>query len=234
MPWDFALVLLVLGVVAPWRAAVRLRRLLRVERISSAERLGIYATTILFQWLATGIVLWRALARGISLADLGVATGHPDRALAAGMSVSLAVSFGQFLSLRSLAKLPPEQQGIPGELARKLMPQDSVEALVFLALAGTVAVCEEFLYRGFALEIMKRASGSLLVGALVSTGMFAFAHLYQGRQGIVVTFLAGLLFCAMRIWSAGLAPSLAAHFCADLVAGLSAPRLLRAGAAEGP
>jgi membrane protease YdiL (CAAX protease family) len=229
MPWDFVLILFVLGVVVPWRGAVRIRALLRHPSLSTAERIAVYASTIAFQWLAVAVVLWRTTAHGIGLSRLGMAL--PNLPLAAFATIALLgpLLANQVYGLRRLARLPPEQQGFLGALARKLMPQNLVESLAFVALAATVAVCEEVLYRGFVFTAFYAASGGFLPAAMVgSAAMFSLAHLYQGRRGLLATFVVGLLLASARAWTESLAPCIIVHFFVDLVAGLAAPRVLRA------
>jgi len=229
MPWDFALILLVLGVFVPWRGAVRIKQILARPQLDTTDRLSLYASTLAFQWLAVGLVAWRCHVRGVTLQQLGLAFPEPGLTVATALALSLLLVANQFYSLRRLARLPPDRQGFLRQMARNVMPQDPVEALAFVALAATVALCEEFLYRGFVLTATRNALGdSLLSAALASSALFALAHLYQGRRGLASTFLVGFLFAAARIATGSLAPSILAHFLADLVAGLCAPRLLSA------
>lgn len=245
MPWDFVLILFVLGVIVPWLGSVRIRELLRQSALSTADRIAVYATTIAFQWFAVGVVLWRATAHGIGLARLAVAL--PSLPLAAFASVALLAPLlaNQFYGLRRLARLPPDKQGILGHLARKLMPQNLVESLAFVALVATVAVCEEVLYRGFVFTVLYAATGGSLAAAILGSSLlFSLAHLYQGGRGLLATFVVGLLLASARAWTGSLAPCVIVHFFVDLVAGLAAPRLLRApreavpgspcGSEEGP
>ena len=60
MPWDIWLIFLVLAVVVPWRGRIRLKQLLAKPRVESRERVSLYLSTILFQWIAVGIAGWRA------------------------------------------------------------------------------------------------------------------------------------------------------------------------------
>ena len=226
MPWDFALILVVLGVLVPWRGAVRIRQLLDQPHLTTAERLAVYASTAAFQWLLVAAVLWRCSARGLSAQQLGVAL--PDRGLTARITLGLTLLLlaNQFLSLRRLARLPVERQGLMGQIARKLMPQKRPEVWAFLGLVTTVAFCEELLYRGFAFAVLATAADSELFAAVASAVLFSLAHLYQGRVGLAATFLVGLVFAGARIWSGSLMPSGVAHLLADLAAGLAAARLL--------
>lgn len=228
MPWDFALVLFVLGVLVPWRGAVRIRELLAHPQITSLERLSVYASTIAFQWVATAFVLWLCHQHAIGAARLAIAVPNVSRAAGAGVALSALLLANQLASLRRLARLSPERQGLLGKLARKLMPQNLVESLAFFALVCTVAVCEEVLYRGFVFVALEDvAGGSVPFAVLGSSLFFAAAHLYQGPRGLLATFLIGALFALVRWWTGSLAPCIVAHLVVDLAAGLLAPRYLR-------
>lgn len=232
MPWDFVVIFLVLGVVVPWRGAVRVRKLLARPSLTTADRLALYASTIAFQWVAVAVVGWRSFARGLSLGDLGLILPRPGHAAVVTALVTAAFCGFQYLGLRHTASLPAERRGLVQQIAAKIFPQNFVEQLVFIALVVTVALCEEFLYRGFVFAATVRLahdfirSASLLAGLFVSAIFFAIAHLYQGRRGLVSTFLIGVIFATVRITEQSLAPAMVAHLFVDLVAGLLAPRFL--------
>lgn len=229
MPWDFILILAVMGVVVPLRSYQRIRELLRQPALSSDERIAIYYSTMIVQWPATLIVLWRALARGLRFEHLGLAL--PDSAFTVAVTVVLSAVLVvvQMAGLKRMARLPHERQGLLGEIARKLMPASPRERRVFLLLLVTVAVCEELLYRGFALTAFDDAFAAVaLSGAFLSSALFALAHLYQGTRGMVMTFVVGMLFAGARQYTGSLLPCVVAHFLADAVAGFKAPQLLQA------
>jgi membrane protease YdiL (CAAX protease family) len=232
MPWDFAVILAVMGIVVPWRGFQRIRELLRAPELSSDERVAVYFSTMIVQWPATLVVLWRAFARGLRFEQLGLALPDPQFTLAVTVVLSAVLVAVQFTGLKRMARLPLERQGLLGEIARKLMPATPRERRVFLLLVVTVALCEELLYRGFALAAFDDAFAAVaLSGAFLSSALFALAHVYQGTRGIVMTFFVGLLFAGARQYTGSLLPCVVAHFLADLVAGFSAPRLLRAAEA---
>lgn len=228
MPWDFALILLVLAVLVPWRGAVRIKQLLARPHLATADRLALYASTIAFQWVAVGVTAWRCYAHGLSAQRLALAFREPQLTTAATAALALLFAASQLFSLRRLARLPSHRRGFLHHMAQKVMPQNLVESLAFVALVITVALCEEFLYRGFAFAVIQQQTrGSLILASVGSSALFALAHAYQGRRGLSTTFLVGLLFSSARILTGSLAPSVLAHLVADLLAGLAAPRLLR-------
>ena len=192
------------------------------------DRLSIYASTIAFQWLATVIILWRTRAHGITLAQLGVAIPRPALAITTAIVLAALISVNQIYSLRRLVARPSEIKGVLPQLALKLFPQDDVERLIFLALVVTVAMCEEFIYRGFVQRVFQDWSGGHVVAGIVGSAVFfALAHLYQGRRGLSTTIIVGLLFSIVRSWIGGLLPTSVAHFVADFSVGMLAPRKIR-------
>jgi membrane protease YdiL (CAAX protease family) len=227
LPWDFVVILAVLAVVVPWRGAVRVRQLMQRESLAASDRLVLYASTIAFQWAATGVVLWRCVARGIRAQDLALVAARPWFVFGVALAFSVLITANQLASIRRLAALPPEKQGFLRAFSLKVMPQSAPERLAFFALVATVAICEEVLYRGFIQRVFENlGGGSILLGIVVSALFFSTAHLYQGRRGLVTTFVAGALFSVVRVWTGSLVPTIAAHFAADLSAGLLAPRWL--------
>jgi membrane protease YdiL (CAAX protease family) len=228
MHWDFALILVFFAVAVPLLGRRRIRQLTRMPETTKRDRLRVYASTVAFQWFAVVVVLWRASAHQIPLENLGI--GLPRPALTAVVSVALAalVLANQLLSLRRLSTHPTEAKGALPQLAMKIFPQDSGERFAFFAVVVTVAVCEELIFRGFIQRVFENWSGGLvLAGILGSAGIFGVAHLYQGRRGLITTFVVGLLFAAIRAWTGSLLAPLIAHFVADITAGLLAPLYMR-------
>jgi uncharacterized protein len=230
IPRDFTAVLLILAVLVPWRGYVRVRQLLKSDHVPAQERLVLYASTIAFQWIITIFVLWRWQVHGYRPADLGMAVPKPWLAALVAVVLTGLVTANQLASVRRLASLPLEQQGSFRALSLKLMPQAATERLVFFALVATVSVCEEILYRGWAQRVFELASGSVVFAIVASAGLFSIAHIYQGRRGLLATFIVGAIFSIVRAWTGSLAPTIAAHFAADLAAGLLAPVWLKSPA----
>jgi len=232
MHWDFALILLFLGVAVPWLGSRRIRQLLALPHTTKMDRLALYASTIAFQWLAAAIILWRAGAHGIPAARLGLAIPYPTLTYGVSIALGALILASQITSLRRLAARPDEIQGVVPQLALKVFPQDNLERLIFFALVSTVAVCEELIYRGFVQYVFESLSGGMVIAGIIgSAAMFGLAHLYQGRKGLFTTAFLGLLFSTIRAWTGSLLAPLIAHFVADFTIGLLAPSRLRAAIA---
>jgi uncharacterized protein len=230
MPWDFWLIFLFLGLVIPWRGRARLRRLLAKPPIGTLEKLVLYGSTMAFQWIALGAVAWRALGRGLTLAQLGLE--HQDRVeiIAAGLLGAGVLGSFQWFNLRRVARMTGPMPELMRKLAERILPTKPVELLPYCALAVTAGVCEEFLYRGFAMAALERTAIPIWLVVILTAALFGLAHAYQGRSGMIATALLGILFGMARVGFGGVGPMMVWHAVVDVVAGIAGPRfLLRAG-----
>ena len=229
MPWDFWLIFLFLSVVIPWRGYIRLKKLLALPSVDSKEKLALYAVTIAFQWVLVGMVAWRALTRGITLQELGLQPQPWLRIISAGLVGALFIGGLQWLNLRRIGKMEGQAPELLRKLANRLLPVNFFEYLPYSALAITAGVCEEFVYRGFAIAAFSKAGLPLWSVVIVSSILFGLAHAYQGRGGIISTGIFGVLLAIGRLWWGSLVPVMMWHAGLDLAAGIAAPKYLAAG-----
>ncbi len=226
MPWDVWLIFFVLAVLLPWRGRVRVKKLLAMPHVSTMQRLTLYASTIAFQWFAVAVVAWRAWVHGFTASQLGLTIHDRTRILVASIVGAATIAALQWLNLRRVGKIPVEARGSLQAIAERILPQSTVELLPYLALAMTAGLCEEFLYRGFAMAVLVHVGLQGWAVVLLSSILFGLAHSYQGRGGIVMTLLIGLLLGTSRIAYASLVPAIFWHSAVDVVAGTAGPRYL--------
>jgi membrane protease YdiL (CAAX protease family) len=232
MPWDIWLIFFVLGVILPWRGRVRTKKLLAMPHVRTTERLALYASTIAFQWLAVTVVAWRAWAHGFTASQLGLTIHDRSRILLAAVVGALAIATLQWLNLRRVGRIPVEARGSLQPLAERILPQSTVELLPYLALAITAGLCEEFLYRGFAMAVLAHVGLPAWAVVLISSVLFGLAHSYQGRGGIAMTLIIGTILGTSRIAYDSLVPAIFWHSAVDVVAGTAGPRYMVPKAAQ--
>jgi uncharacterized protein len=234
MPWDFWLIFLVLGVLIPWRGTARLKHLLSQKASGTKEKLVLYASTIAFQWILLGFVAWRALARGLTASELGLARRVGVEILLASLLGAALLCIFQWFNLRRVGRTSGAVVELMRKLAGRLLPAQGklVEFLPYCALAVTAGVCEEFLYRGFSMAALSRVGIPAWAIVLLTSALFGLAHAYQGRGGIVGTALLGVLFAISRLIFNSLAPAIIWHAAVDVTAGLAGPRFLLNGRQE--
>jgi membrane protease YdiL (CAAX protease family) len=226
VPWDIALIFFVLGVILPWGGRARLKKLMAMPHVGTMERLVLYASTIGFQWVAVAVVAWRAWAHGYTAAELGLAIHGKTEILVASLVGAATVAILQWLNLRRMGRLPAKARGSMQAIAERILPRSTIELLLFLALAITAGLCEEFLYRGFAMAVLAKLGSSPWAAVLISSILFGLAHLYQGRGGLFSTLVIGTVFGTCRIAYNSLVPAIFWHSAVDLVAGVAGPRYL--------
>ncbi|MGB2671798.1 MAG: CPBP family intramembrane glutamic endopeptidase [Candidatus Acidiferrum sp.] len=234
MPWDFWLIFFVLGVVLPWRGQLRLKNVMSIPRMGTKERLSLYVSTIAFQWVAVLLTAWRAWARGLTLEDLGLVIHGRERIFFAAIVGAATLSGLQWLNLRRMGRSSGKARSFMHALAERILPQTRAELIPYFALAVTAGLCEEFLYRGFAMAALTRAGLPVWSVVVLSSVLFGMAHLYQGRGGLVSTLVIGAVFGTARSAYDGMVPVILWHTAVDAVAGVAGPRyLLRAEARTG-
>jgi uncharacterized protein len=226
MVWDFWLIFLILGVLIPWRGRARLKRLLAQPAVGTKDKMILYGSTIAFQWALVGVVAWRASSRGVTIAELGLARHVSTELLLFGLSGAVFLGALQWVNLRRIGRMTGAIPDFMRELATRILPDTSIEFAPYFALAVTAGVCEEFLYRGFAMATLSRAGIMPWAVVVISSVLFGLAHTYQGRSGVLGTTLMGLVFGAARLGLQSLVPVAMWHAAVDIVAGIAGSKYL--------
>jgi membrane protease YdiL (CAAX protease family) len=179
-----------------------------------------YARTLLILWGITALALYALRLYGLGPADVGVRAPYAPWEYIAGLIVPamfILVSGGR--------------ENISADYLRKVgrvIPIDASDWIWFVPLSVTAGVCEEFLYRGYALTQIASLTGSVGIGVLLSSAAFGLAHVYQGRLGVIGTTITGALYAAVFLLTGSVVPCMIGHFAQDIVGGLTLSRRIRA------
>lgn len=219
------LVLLVIGV--PAMGALVAARLRNLEDTPARKR-SRYARTMLILWTMTALAYYALQLHGQTPADVGLRPPANIFWYAVGPLI-VAVMLSMSGAGRGDVSLDYARA------IRPVIPNDAIDWCWFVAVAATAAICEEFLYRGYALNQIAALSHSLIAGVVISAIAFGLGHAYQGRIGMAGTAITGLLYAALFLASGSLVPCMLAHFMQDMFgAALLARRLRAIGAQVGP
>ena len=221
MPWDFLLIFFVLAVIVPWRGWARLQHLLALPSISSRDRVSLYLTSIATQWIVAAVIAWRAFARGLSLAALGVKLEPVWELSLFGVLGATLIGLAHWFNLRRVSRSKNPAADRIKAVAAKIFPHTNLEAAIFCVLAVTAGICEEFLYRGFVFGALTHSSIPVWAVLLISSVLFGLAHAYQGLGGMLGTLILGAVFGLVRILYDSLVPVVLWHAAVDLVAGFA-------------
>ncbi len=179
-------------------------------------------------WLFTLLFFaaaWLILHSGLTLAYFGQNLGtYPRTLIVSAVLVALVAVFVLINKLQR-KKTSPEKIAKAVEGARKLFPVKGSERILWIAVSLTAGFCEEFLYRGWLLNLTGATVKSVWLGLLISSFFFSFAHLYQGRNGIISTGILGAVFGLIYLGSGSLLPGQIIHALLDVNNGLAFGRV---------
>jgi membrane protease YdiL (CAAX protease family) len=199
-----ALIVVAIPVLATFTA-----RRLQQPTVAMESKLARYGRIMLVLWAITALALFALRLYGQGPADVGLRPPNASFEYALGIMVAAM-----------LIALSATRPDVGPNYARRIsvvIPQTRAEWIVFIALAATAGICEEFLYRGFALTKIAALSGSLAAGVVFSSIAFGAAHVYQGRMGMIGAGLSGFLYALVFIASGSLIPCMLGHFTQDVL-----------------
>ena len=225
---DHALIVLMalLSLAEAWWYWPRIMRAV-ADRVPGTRRRA-YRNLIVLEWTfaAAVVALWVAQHR--TWAALHVGAGRPvSMALGAVFVASyLALALVQ---VRALVADPERLMRLAARQTKMdpLAPRTTGEQRLFAVLAVSAGLCEELLYRGFALWYFTRLAGPVAGFALAAV-LFGLGHLYLGRMHVVRTAIVGAVFGLLVIGTGSLWLAIVLHAAMDLLGGAIAGRALRA------
>ncbi len=204
-------------IVAPLLSAFAARRAAANPR---GTKHGRYARTMLILWSLTALAVYALRLHGQDPSDVGLVPPREPLYYLAGLAVVAIALAG---TLRRGAIEPSYAEKI-----RLIIPLSTADWLWFVPLACSAGLCEEFLYRGYALNVIAQLTGSVALGVVLSTMAFGLAHAYQGRAGVIGTTVLGLLFALIYLLTGSLWPCIIAHIAQDLLGGALLSRRIAA------
>jgi len=190
-----------------------------------AARMRAYLGVIVTQWVLVLALATSWWVRHRDLAELGLAVGTGWRPAAAWIAV-IAASVLLATQGRSLIAAPEYYDRVRRRLLGiwRLLPSSREQWRLFIAVSVTAGVCEEILFRGFAIRYLSTWVPVPVAAGLASVA-FGLGHTYQGPRGILVTAILGGLLAAIYLLGRTLWPSMLLHAAIDANAGWIAWRL---------
>ncbi len=93
-------------------------------------------------------------------------------------------------------------------------------------LVAVVAVAEETIFRGYLILRFGNTTRSLAAAVILSTGVFALGHGYEGSAGIATVAFMGIVFALVYIWRGSLVAPMVLHFLQDFISIIVLPLLM--------
>jgi uncharacterized protein len=103
-----------------------------------------------------------------------------------------------------------------------LAPHGAMEMAVWVLVALSAGICEEFVFRGYLQKQFAALTGSDGAAIVLQALVFGAAHSYQGIRGMITIGVYGALFGILAANRKSLRPGMIQHFMQDTSAGLTA------------
>jgi membrane protease YdiL (CAAX protease family) len=197
------------------------------DRVPGMRRRA-YRSLIVLEWAfaAAVVALWVAQHRAWAVLHVGAGRPLPTTLGAAFVAGYLVLALVQVRALvadpERLVRFAARQTKVD-----PLAPRTTDEQRLFAVLAVTAGLCEEFLYRGFALWYFTSLAGSVAGFALAAV-LFGLGHLYLGRVHVVRTAIVGAVFGLLVTGTGSLWLAIVLHAAMDLIGGAVGGRAFRA------
>jgi membrane protease YdiL (CAAX protease family) len=210
-------------------------------------RIRVYWQALAFEWISALLAVvalgfdWGHLnPRSLALDNSALmqslsANGAFDRGALTGVLVGIVggtVGFAvaRIRANRRNASAPARQPSRWRKLLpdfSALLPVSTQERVLWCAVAISAGICEEVVFRGWLLATLHSPvglAGTALI--VVAAAIFGLAHAYQRITGMILTTLAGVLFCVLYVKTGSLLVPILLHILIDIrFAILPAPRV---------
>lgn len=220
------LLVAVYPVVSTWSYQ---REVKMIEAGHPANRMSMYLSTGIIEWLALAGLLTAWFSLGRPLSDLGfVAPGGAGFYI--GVVLLVATFVWQVRQWRTVAQLTEaerqEQVVAIGKLAH-FLPHNRREVNAIYGLSLTAGIVEEVIYRGFVIWYLSLYM-PMWSAVLLSSIIFGASHSYQGVSGAVRCGMIGLAFAGLYLLTGSIWLPMLGHFLFDALQVPAAFELLRA------
>jgi membrane protease YdiL (CAAX protease family) len=209
--WHTAIVILLI-------AAQAVRGWMRVDHLrtqADLNRPAMYLITIAVEWLLLGIVLVGVWYAGSSVFTV---LGERWRSLSQFLrdaGIGLLILIASIL----LTSVLSDHSHASDSRTHFLLPQSTVERLLWILLSLTAGICEEAVYRGYLQKQFIAMTKNIPVGIVIPGLLFGAAHSYQGLANAAGIAVLGIMSGILAYWLRTVRPGMIAHVLQDVLGG---------------
>lgn len=187
------------------------------------SRIVSYCVVVSAEWLIAAFIGVGCRLRGLPVSTFLGEMTLEWRTVARDLGLAVGFLIAANLVLGTIQKLV---HAAPNSALRNMLPRGGVEVAIYLLVALTAALCEEFIYRGYLQRQFIAWTGSAAAGVILQSVVFGVCHAYQGSAMVLTISVYGALFGMLALWRCSLRPGMIAHFLQDGVGGLLLARML--------
>jgi CAAX protease family protein len=178
--------------------------------------LPLYLSVIALVWGLVATIRGAANDRGISLREVIGGRWSNWKEVARDVLICIPFLFVWEGSARLMHRLlGPDQAKSIGSL----LPQSTVEVILWIAVSITAGICEEIVFRGYFQKQFAAYTSSVTAGVMLQAVVFGLGHSYQGAKQVVLIAVLGALYGWFAAWRRSLRPNMIAHAWTDIWSG---------------
>lgn len=208
LAWPARALLALLVGPLPALAVVQARALAEAGPV---PRIAMYVSSMISLWILAAVTILAAAASGFTRRLLGL-TLIDARAVLWWSLLCLTAAAAIYLAGRLLRIREPP-------LLEAILPLTLREKLWFIPLSVSAGICEEVIFRGFAVSALTAATGNTWLAAIITSGLFGMLHAYQGSIGVARTAALGFVLSLPVLLTGSLIPGILAHTLIDIAGG---------------
>jgi membrane protease YdiL (CAAX protease family) len=100
-----------------------------------------------------------------------------------------------------------------------LLPQRTVEILLWMGVSISAGICEELVFRGHFQRQFHAYTHSRWIALFLQAVLFGVSHGYQGAAACAKITILGALYGSLALWRKSLRPGMMAHAWSDILSG---------------
>ena len=175
----------------------------------------LYLSLIAVEWLLVYGVWAGIRGRGVRLVDLIGGRWHSAKDILIDIALAIVVWILWLGIQAGVSRMVPSH----AKPVSALLPQNPLEAVLWIATSLSAGFCEEVAFRGYFQKQFEAMTGSSAAGVTLQAILFGISHGYQGLQAIIMIILFGLLFGILALRRKSLRPGMILHAWSDIYAG---------------
>jgi membrane protease YdiL (CAAX protease family) len=171
--------------------------------------LPFWSSVAVLHWLSVALVLVLLARAGGRLKDIGLDLSLGNALVMIGPTIAAGAALVLLREHWSPSEGPPPERNA-------MFPATRGERVFWVFMSVTAGLCEELIYRGFAIRLLQGRGLRTWLAVGLATLSFVFVHGLAGLFLFPIYFVAGLLFAALFLWRRSLVPGVCLHALYDV------------------
>ena len=185
----------------------------------AGQRLPIYLRVAMMEWILLAYLIVGIRRYGRSVGSILNAGSEGPRRWFSLIAFGIAATvLWMALGAMLMAALHPTVDELRS--VQSFLPHGMNEKAGFVVLTLTAGFCEEFIYRGYLQQQFRALTGSLTVGIVFQTGLFAILHATLPWKFVVSVTVMAVFLGVLVAWRKTLIPAMIVHTIVNLFGAL--------------